>query len=91
MKFRNIAMALTFAAGIAGIANSHAEDPRVTASAGRTPADPVVASFRRDLDRQPGPTTAPEGRAVEIDVLYVLINRPLQTPAEQAVAAGKGE
>ena len=66
MKFRNIAMALTFAAGIAGIANSHAEDPRVTASA---------------------------GRAVEIDVLYVLINRPLQTPAEQAVAvaAGKGE
>lgn len=66
MKFRNIAMALTFAAGVAGISNSHAKDPRVTASA---------------------------GRAVEIDVLNVLINRPLQTPAEQAiaVAAGKGE
>ena len=37
-------------------------------------SDPVIASFERELDRQPVPAAPPTGEAIEEDVLYDTVN-----------------
>lgn len=37
-------------------------------------SDPVIASFERELDRQPVPAAPPTGQAIEEDVLYDTVN-----------------
>ena len=37
-------------------------------------SDPVIASFERELERQPVPAAPPTGQAIEEDVLYDTVN-----------------
>jgi len=75
MNTRCIITLLTIAALLAGALSSAAETRPAPAS-----ADAVVASFQRDLDREPPPARPITRDDVAADVLYAYVNRPLQTP-----------
>ena len=81
---RDLVFVMMVAFAIAAIANAmrspapEAPESRLT-DVQRHEADPIVASFERDFDRQPGPATPAAGQAIEDDVLYQSVNEALWT------------
>lgn len=92
MNFRTAVLAYLFFVGIAGADNA---------------TDPVAESFDRALNHEAAPLPDPVRTNIDDDVLYRLINQPLQSADESApvtadneqadddafesVAAGEGE
>jgi len=79
MKVRTLAIAFTFAVGLAGVSNARGDESIAFTPAVGHPLDPIVTSFERDLNRQAVPSTPATGKGIEADALYLIVNRPLQT------------
>ena len=54
--------------------------------------DPVVSSFERELNREPAPAKDVTRDEIDEDVLYTLVNKPLQSEDdeinEESIVAG---
>ena len=80
MTIRKFSILFTFAVGIIGAANAHAcAEP-----------DPLDASFERIMSHQPAPAIKPVRESINNDVLYRLVNKPLQSSdVDSRIAASK--
>lgn len=79
MKIRTAVLAFVFTVGCAGVTSSNADEA----------TDEISASFDRAFNHEPAAAPAPARFNADDDVLYLLINEPLQTAddAPQAAAA----